>query len=364
MADRFVSSLASGAGDGSSEASAWTLLQAQNLADGDDVWIKADGDYPLVTLGVNTFQPINAQSRFRGYQSTPGDLAHPGVVFDAEQTPGNVVSLSQADTVLENVRIINGSPVSPSIGVSATGPFCLVRRVSVDGVGWYGIELGGLGSLADECEAVNVSLLVPGFAAGFRMSSANSACRNCFAHDIDGDGFVAAAGTAAIGGFDGCIAVNNTQAGFDVAPQPGYVIPLRHCVSMGNGVGLAVNQLSGNDADVVNSIIGANATGIAGHATALSRVRVAGLARWGNTIDVGGNVQLRNLGDIVDLAGDPFVDSGGPQYDFRIRADQRELLGRAVSGFIVAGQASGWRSSADFGAVQFPISPVINPLLG
>jgi len=153
-------------------------------------------------------------------------------------------------------------------------------------------------------------------------------------------------------------------AGFDGAPQPGYVIPLRHCVSVGNGVGLAVNQLSGNDADVVNSILGANMTGIAGHTTAQSRVRIAGLARWGNVNEVSGNVDVRDLAATIDLAGDPFENSTGPQYDFRLRADQRELLGRAVSGFIVAGQASSWRSSADFGAVQTPISPVINPLFG
>lgn len=362
MADRFVSSLADGTGDGTSEASPWTLLQAQDLANGDDVWIKADGEYKLVTLGVNTFTPVNGQNRYRGYSVSPGDLAHPGVVFDLEQHAGPMAKLEQVDTVLENVLIKNGAQTGPRHGVFVTADFCLVRRVRVDGISKNGFRVDGAGTLVDECEAVNFSL--SGGGSGFLLGAVNAACRNCFAHDGAGSGFSVSAGAIPVNGFDGCIAANNVEEGFSIGPVPGYSVVLRHCVSVGNAVGVSVEEIFGNDVDLVRCIIGANATGIAGHPAGLSRVRSFGLARWGNTVEVSGNVDIRALGDTVDLAADPFVNSGGPQYDFRLRTDQRELLGTARSGFVMDGLAAAWTSFTDYGAVLSPSSPLVNPMLG
>lgn len=73
LIERFVSSLATGAGDGSS-GSPWTLAQAVASAiAGDRVNVKADGTYALINSAVAANAGGASPVIFRGYKTTIGD---------------------------------------------------------------------------------------------------------------------------------------------------------------------------------------------------------------------------------------------------------------------------------------------------
>lgn len=75
ITDKYVSSTATGSGDGSSEASPWTLAQAvSNLAAGQRVNIKK-GVYTLTSvLNPSAHGTAYRPVLWRGYDTTPGDL--------------------------------------------------------------------------------------------------------------------------------------------------------------------------------------------------------------------------------------------------------------------------------------------------
>ena len=70
---RYVSSTASGSGNGISEANPWTFEQAGNLVEaGMTVWCKA-GDYGNINVTINKNGTVNSPIKFIGYTNEIGD---------------------------------------------------------------------------------------------------------------------------------------------------------------------------------------------------------------------------------------------------------------------------------------------------
>jgi len=361
MAERFVSSQASGTGDGTSPASPWTLLQAMNNASGDDVWIKADGPYLLGTIGVTTFAPAFSDNRFRGYLSVPGDLDYPAVVFDAEDAFASIAQIAVKNTLFENITCRNSSPFGVFPGVSITGSGCVVRRCRVTDVGAAGFVLDALGVMAVECEADGCSQLSSNFGA-FELAAESTSARHGFAHDNNGHGFRQTTDTDSAAGLFSCIAASNAGAGFLSgvgAPRP---LLVDQCVSVGNEDGFLLSLAQGAQIDCINCIIGNNTNGITVSEQSTSTVRAAGLARWGNTNaqSGGGSLAIRHFGADIALTNDPFISSSGPEYDFRLKPQFVELIGKGTfNSFIVGGQRR-QHAFLDFGAAQQPPRPILN----
>ena len=81
--ERYVTSAASGGGDGSS-GSPWTLAEAlTNAAAGDRVNIQSDASYSLGAYAVTNAGSMGSLIVFRGYNSTIGDLEGQGRVSPA-----------------------------------------------------------------------------------------------------------------------------------------------------------------------------------------------------------------------------------------------------------------------------------------
>ena len=70
---RYVSSSATGSGDGLSDVTAWTMSQAMSATAGMDVYIKK-GNYGIVNLVQSNNGTSNSPIRFIGYDTTIGDI--------------------------------------------------------------------------------------------------------------------------------------------------------------------------------------------------------------------------------------------------------------------------------------------------
>ncbi|MET2984913.1 T9SS type A sorting domain-containing protein [Aureibaculum conchae] len=119
--DRYVTTSASGGGDGTSESSAWTLTEAFSKASaGMTVWIKA-GNYGNKNLTFSNDGTANSPIKFVGYKNTIGDITSNyydyGVSWDSSQMPtltGNDLDSGRAMTLndihyvfFENIQITN-----------------------------------------------------------------------------------------------------------------------------------------------------------------------------------------------------------------------------------------------------------------
>ena len=94
---RYVTTSASGGGNGLSEGNAWTLTQAfDNAEQGQTIWIKA-GNYGSITKTISKKGQMNSPIKFIGYKSVIGDIKSNyydyGITFKTSEMP----TLSGAD---------------------------------------------------------------------------------------------------------------------------------------------------------------------------------------------------------------------------------------------------------------------------
>ena len=136
--NRFVTSTATGTGDGLTEATAWTIKQGfANAKAGQTVWIKA-GTYNESTLTqiINNGQ-INNPIKFVGYKSNPGDITNMYYKFDSRNTapaldsrqmplmdgsngPSNIYALNKSYIIIRNIqatRYLNGFNIQQGKGI-------------------------------------------------------------------------------------------------------------------------------------------------------------------------------------------------------------------------------------------------------
>lgn len=363
MADRYVSSSADGSGDGTSPASPWTLAQARTNANGDVVWIKADGPYLLNSLGVGAFDPSNAGNRFRGYISTPGDADEPVVTFDAQGQDADVVNCTRDDTWFENILFRNTS-VTGTVrhGVRLAGTANVARRCRATLAGGAGFYLTGVGCLVVECEADDFAKRSSAW-AGFSAGGVDPAFVNCFAHHGAGPGYRMLSTSAHP--FVSCVSADNADAGFLSTQASGYPLVLHYCVSIRDTSAIWFEDSAGAYCQVLGTIVVGATNVFKAHTTGFGRASVMSMAHFDAENLTAGNVFIREIEPVIALSADPFVDSSAPAYDIRLKAACRELLGTAgPRHFVINGQRTIWRSFADYGAVQQPIRPAVNPFFG
>ena len=116
---RYVSSSASGNGNGLTENTAWTLSQAtSNASSGMTIWIKA-GNYGNGNFSISRSGTATAPIKFIGYQSTIGDKPNLNWSY-----PNNTALSSAVMPLLKD-----GS----NNGITVKGNYVIIRNFQVDG---------------------------------------------------------------------------------------------------------------------------------------------------------------------------------------------------------------------------------------
>ena len=117
--NRYVSTTATGAGNGQSIGSPWTLSQAGSATAGMTVWIKA-GDYGNATLNPSNSGSSGSPIKFIGYTTTIGDDPDVGWVYPSNINPKPSI-----------MPFLDGT--GSNHGITIGGNYIIFRNLWIDG---------------------------------------------------------------------------------------------------------------------------------------------------------------------------------------------------------------------------------------
>lgn len=228
MANRYVSALASGGGNGS-EGNPWTLLEAINAietmtgwSNGDHLWIKADGIYNLVDTTFTNIASSSNPNRISGYSSIIGDKGK-AIIQRNGGGSGNLLAFPNGGFwKIENL-ILDGQ--STGYGIYAGFDYNVLINIEVKNTQFHGFT----SSKCINCYAHNNALV------GFQWCIT----QNCISENNTFYGFWR--GTSAIN----CISKNNLQ-GFSTLGH------YYNCISDSDSIGF---NISGEGTIAINCII-------------------------------------------------------------------------------------------------------------
>lgn len=362
MIERYVTTDASGGGDGT-EGDPWTIVEAAaNAAPGDRINVKA-GTYTL----SEALKPLQDGTRenpviWRGYTSTIGDATGPAAVLDINNNDDHVVYDFREFHFFSFLEATGNAAYAGGNGFAVLGAGNGCYRCLARNTGGHGIYLGSTGgSWAIGCEITGWGQADASTAGLWAGQSAQGI--GCHAHDGAGYGYQWGSFNAL--GFAYCIANGCGSYGFHSGSGSTRPKFISHCVAYGNASGgLYLDDAGGGLPIVVhNSLFVNNGNyGLMVNASGKALVILVGAAFFGNASgDVDPNVTAFEPIPRTNLAADPFVDAAGG--DFRLKPDATDLLGHGFPGpFLADGAVSSWEGRPDVGAVPQVIRPVANPL--
>lgn len=118
--NRYVTTSATGSGDGTTEGTAWTWQQAfANSSAGQTVWVKA-GNYGNINISISKNGTTNSPIKFIGYKNTIGDNPNVNWQHDGDK------SLDAAE-----MPLIEGNKTNNSNGITITGDYLIFRNLQV-----------------------------------------------------------------------------------------------------------------------------------------------------------------------------------------------------------------------------------------
>ena len=313
------------AGTSEGAGNAWATIQYanDNISNGDQVYIKASGDYTEgVTLTAGT---VAAWRTFTGYTSTPGDGGKATIDASGQTNGMNCPGFASSYIRFENIIVENATGDGFEASATSYVAFINCEANSNGGVGFGG---GPANAVYAHCAAdgnTGDGFIIDVVAAAVFCSSTNNG----------GDGFV---GNSNGGSFAYCISSSNVNDGFS-----NRSLIAVHCTIDGDGKDTDSGIITGGKGSaIVNNIIYDCTTGITGTAgyggdVILSNLLYSNTANYSNVVNEQDNETGKAPG---------FTDEAGGDYTLAKGSDARNA-GADVSGASSPGVDIGAHQSAD-----------------